>query len=134
MIVRRLDDIKGTDRDVDTPTWNSRRLLLAGDGMGFSLHDTILRAGTTTKMQYLHHLEAVYCIEGTGWLVDLSTGARHRIEPDTVYALDAHDEHELVIDEGRDMRFVCVFNPPVTGMEVHGEDGAYPPPPQEKAS
>lgn len=134
MIVRRLDDIVGTERDIDTPTWNSRRLLLADDCMGFSLHDTILRAGTTTRMQYLHHLEAVYCIEGTGTLVDLSDGTRHRLEPGTVYALDKHDHHDLVIDEGADMRFVCVFNPPVTGNEVHGEDGAYPPPPREKAS
>jgi L-ectoine synthase len=24
------------------------------------------------------------------------------------------------------MRTVCVFNPPVTGREVHDEDGVYP--------
>ncbi|MGD8379752.1 MAG: ectoine synthase, partial [Gammaproteobacteria bacterium] len=26
MIVTKLEDIIGTDRDVDTPNWNSRRL------------------------------------------------------------------------------------------------------------
>ena len=25
------------------------------------------------------------------------------------------------------MRLVCTFNPPVTGLEVHDEDGAYLP-------
>ena len=132
MIIRRLDDLIGTERDIDSETWNSRRLILADDGMGFSLHDTIIRAGTTTRMQYLHHLEAVYCIAGSGRIVDLASGETHRIETGTMYALDAHDHHDLIADDGADMRMVCVFNPPVTGREVHGDDGAYPPP--EKAT
>jgi L-ectoine synthase len=40
----------------------SRRFLLRKDGMGFSMHETILRAGTETHMWYANHLEAVYCI------------------------------------------------------------------------
>ena len=42
MIVRNLTDLENTERDVRAETWRSRRLLLADDKMGFSLHDTVL--------------------------------------------------------------------------------------------
>ncbi len=124
MIVRRLDDTNGTPRDVRQPTWRSRRLLLAGDGMGFSLHVTQLHAGTVTRMQYLHHLEAVYVLRGEGELVELETGERHRLGPGTMYALSDHDHHE--VHAHTDVECVCVFNPPVVGTEVHDANGAYP--------
>ena len=47
MIVRTLDEIRGTDRDVAGEGWRSRRLLLAADRMGFSMHDTTVAAGQT---------------------------------------------------------------------------------------
>ena len=126
MIVRTLDDVIGSSGEVSGATWTSRRLLLARDGMGFSLHDTLIHPGTATRMRYAHHLEAVYCVEGQGEIEDLSTGAVHRIEPGTVYALDAHDEHTLRATTR--LRLVCVFNPPVQGTEVHDASGAYPAP------
>src|SRR4029077_13660508 len=46
MIVRTLEEVIGTDRDVHGPGWNSRRLLLASDGMGYAGTDTIVEAGT----------------------------------------------------------------------------------------
>ena len=36
MIVKQLEDIVGTEHDVDTATWRSCRLLVKKDGMGFS--------------------------------------------------------------------------------------------------
>lgn len=124
MIVRRLEDLIGTERDVEGPTFRSRRLLLAGDRMGFSLHDTVLHAGTETHIWYRHHLEAVYCIEGEAEIVELPDGPTHRIEPGTMYALDGHEEH--LLRALSDFRVVCVFTPPLTGREVHREDGSYP--------
>jgi L-ectoine synthase len=124
VIVRSLKDIIGTDRDVQAPTWCSRRFVLAGDKVGFSLHDTVLYAGTSTKMWYAHHIEAVYCIEGEGELVNDDTGERHAIEPGVMYLLDGHEHHTL--HARTDVRTVCVFNPPVTGQEVHDENGVYP--------
>lgn len=124
MIVRKLTDIIGTDRDVDDGNWVSRRLLLRKDGMGFSMHETILRAGTETYMWYKHHLEAVYCIDGEGELEDLATGTIYRLEPGTLYALNDHDKH--IVRAQTDIRTVCVFYPPVTGQEVHDEEGVYP--------
>ena len=48
MIVKELDEIIDSERDVHGQTWNSRRLLLADDRMGFSLHDTLIHPGTET--------------------------------------------------------------------------------------
>jgi L-ectoine synthase len=124
VIVRTLQDIVGTDRDVDGGNWSSRRLSLADDGMGFSMHDTILRAGTETHMWYKNHLEGVYCIEGKATLEDKATGEVHEIRPGTIYLLNDHDQHVLRVEE--DLRVICTFNPPVTGQEVHDQDGAYP--------
>ncbi|MFD0869084.1 L-ectoine synthase [Chlamydia abortus] len=124
MIVRQLDEIIGTDNDVDTPTWNSRRLLLQKDGMGFSLHDTIIKAGTETFIWYKNHVEAVYCIEGEGEIEVKETGRVYPLKAGTVYALDGHEKHYLRAT--KDMRMVCVFNPPCTGREVHDEEGTYP--------
>jgi len=130
MIVRNLfDDIIGTDSDVDTTQWNSRRLLLAKDGMGFSLHDTIIKQGEDLHLWYKHHLEAVYCIEGEGQILEKKDGTVHDIRPGTVYALNDNDSHILSANKGVEMRMVCVFNPPVTGKEVHDKDGAYAPHP-----
>jgi len=124
MIVRTLDKMIGTDREVDTPNWVSRRLLLKKDGMGFSLHDTTIRAGTETEMCYLNHLEAVYCVGGEGEIEVLPDGPTYKIADGTMYALDGHEHH--LLRAKTDLRMVCVFNPPVTGDEVHGPDGAYP--------
>lgn len=124
MIVRSLTDIVGTERDVAGATWRSRRLVLADDGQRFSLHDTVITAGTVTEMWYKHHVEAVYCIEGTGILTDRTDGTTYALEPGTMYLLDGHEPH--TVEATTDLRMVCVFDPPCTGAETHDEDGAYP--------
>ena len=124
MIVRTLQQIVGSARDVHAPTWSSRRLVLADDRVGFSLHDTVIDAGTETTMWYRNHIEAVYCIEGEGTLEDVATGEVHDITAGTMYLLDQHDRH--VVRARTQMRMVCVFNPPCTGQETHDEDGVYP--------
>jgi L-ectoine synthase len=124
MIVRTLEETHGSERETIAPTWTSRRLLLRRDGLRFSLHDTTIRAGTETTMWYRHHVEAVYCIEGTGELEDLESGRTHAIRPGTMYALDGHERH--VVRAYTDLRMICVFDPPCTGQEVHQEDGSYP--------
>ena len=124
MIVRSLQEISGTERDDEAPTWRSRRLVLAKEKVGFSLHDTVLYAGTETHMWYANHVEAVYCVEGQGELVDRETGQKYRLEPGTMYLLDGHEHH--TVRAHTDLRTVCVFNPPCTGREVHDENGVYP--------
>lgn len=124
MIVRRVEDVEGTDAEVSAGNWISRRLLLKKDGIGFSLHETTIYAGTETTMQYLNHLEAVFCIKGEGEVETVSDGNVYPIKAGTVYALDQHDKH--ILRAKTQMRMVCVFNPPCTGKEVHDENGAYP--------
>ncbi len=124
MIVRRLADVAGTDREVTAATWTSRRLLLASDGLGFSLHDTLMKAGTSTEMWYQHHVEAVYCVAGHGSVVNLANGVESEIVPGTLYALDGHERHVLTAET--ELRVICVFNPALVGAETHDDDGAYP--------
>lgn len=124
MIVRSLADIENTERDVQTPSWRSQRIVLAREDVGFSVHETTLYAGTENSMWYAHHIEAVYCVAGEGELTNDETGERHWISPGTLYLLDGHEHHTL--RPQTEMRTVCVFNPPVTGREVHDENGVYP--------
>lgn len=126
MIVRRLEDVIGTDRDIkaENGNWVSRRLLLRDDEMGFSLHDTTIIAGTETFIHYKNHLEAVYCVGGEGEIEDLETGQIHSISDGIMYALNSHERHYL--RARTDMRMICVFSPALTGTEVHDREGAYP--------
>jgi L-ectoine synthase len=114
-----------TEREVKCPRGGfvSLRALLAKDGMGFSLHKTIVPVGPPQHWHYKHHLEACYCIAGRGILTNYKTGEAFTIEPDSVYVLDKHDEHSFQALE--EVVLISVFNPPVTGTEVHGEDGSY---------
>ena len=126
MIVRTTAEITGTDRDVSDSTWRSKRIILAGDGVGFSFHETTIDAGSVNEFHYQHHVEAVWVIEGTGTLTNLETGQRHPLSPGSMYLLDGHERHRVTCDQ--QLRMLCVFNPPVTGREVHDETGAYTPP------
>ena len=124
MIIRKLKKIRASEHNVKAETWESARLLLADDDMGFSFHITTLYAGTEIKMHYQNHLEAVMVLKGTGTLEDLDSGETHELRPGVLYALDKHDRH--IVRPETDILTACVFNPPVTGREVHDETGAYP--------
>lgn len=124
MIVRNLADAAKSDRRVVSKTWESVRLLLKDDRMGFSMHVTTIHPGTTTNMWYRNHLEAVLCVEGEGEIEDLAGGKTHKVFPGMIYALDQHDKH--VLRARTALKMVCVFNPPLNGKEVHDDEGAYP--------
>lgn len=124
MIVRQLQEAEFSERRVVTENWESVRLLLKSDGMGFSLHVTTIYPNTITPMCYQNHLEAVLCIEGEGEVEDMDQDTVHPIKPGTLYALDRHDRH--ILRARTKMRMVCVFNPPLLGKEVHDKHGAYP--------
>ena len=119
MIIRRLSDAAS----VEWGSGLSRRLLLESDGMGFTVTDSTVRPGTSSKMEYKNHLEAVYCIEGRGQVIN-SDGESHSVEPGMMYALDKNDAHTLVADASLGLRVICVFNPPLKGTERHNLDSA----------
>jgi L-ectoine synthase len=114
MLVRTLSEAK----TVDWGNGLSRRFLLKSDGLGYTLTDTLVRAGSRSLLCYSHHIEACYCIAGTGWVID-SSNRSYRIEPGTLYALDQSDSHCLVADPGEELRLVCVFAPALEGDETH---------------
>jgi L-ectoine synthase len=114
MIVRSLSEIEG----VDWGNGISRRFLVASDGMGYTLTDTTVNAGTRSPLEYRNHLEACYCIAGSGMVID-SEGNEYPIEPGTMYALDKNDAHYLIASPVEDLRLVCVFSPALVGDERH---------------
>ncbi len=124
MIVRTLTEAEKTERRVVAETWESTRLVLRDDQMGYSFHITTIYAGTETHMEYRNHLETVYCMAGEGEVETVADGKVYPIKTGTVYVLDKHDKH--ILRARTEMKMACVFNPPVTGQEVHDETGAYP--------
>ena len=125
MIVRTLAEAEASERRIVSPdgNWESTRMLLKNDNMGFSFHITTIYAGADFHMHYQNHLESVYCMSGEGEVETLADGKKYPIAPGTLYILDKHDEHMLRAT--KEMKMACVFNPPVTGKEVHNADGAY---------
>ena len=132
MIVKTLKEVNGSVDHVQEQNWESRRFLLEKDGMGFSLHDTLIHAGTESVFWYKYHQEAVYCVEGEGEIEDLTNGKTYPIKPGTMYALVGHEKHCLRAKTT--MRMVCVFNPPCTGRETHDSEGAYAPPVEQASA
>ena len=124
MIIIRSEDVAGTARHVSGPGWDSKRMIVKGDGMGYSVHETTVTEGAESHLHYKNHLETNYCVSGEGEVVDVATGTTFQIRPGTIYALDQHDEHILRATKG-DLHLVCVFNPPVVGTEIHNADGGY---------
>lgn len=117
MIVRSSSEVS----PVEWGNGLSRRFLVAADGMGYSLTDTLVRAGTKSPLQYRNHLEACYCVEGSGLVVD-ANGNEFPITPGTMYALNKNDEHWLIASPDEDLRLVCVFTPALVGDETHHFD------------
>lgn len=124
MIIRKLSESDKAGRLIRSVGWESNRLILKDDGMGFSFHLTTIYAGAELEMHYKNHLESVYCMSGEGSIEDLATGEIHKIEAGTLYALNKHDKH--ILRGKTEMLMACVFNPPLSGEEVHDETGAYP--------
>ncbi|MCS3780378.1 ectoine synthase [Tsukamurella ocularis] len=124
MIVRTIDEITGTERDVAAGNWRSKRIVLGGDRVGFSFHETVIEPGTVNEFHYANHVEAVWLVEGEGTLLDRETGVEYQLAPGTMYLLDGNERHTVTTKTR--MRMLCVFNPPVVGTEVHDENGVYP--------
>lgn len=125
MIVRNLSEARQSNRTIVSPegSWDSTRLLLKDDQMGFSFHITTIYEGADIHLHYKNHLESVYCISGEGEVETLADGKKYPIKPGTIYILDKHDEHML--RAFKEMSMACVFNPPLHGKEVHNAEGAY---------
>ena len=126
MIVKTYDSLKGTKNETALRGGRSvtRRFLLKEDGVGFTLSDIRIESTEGKMLWYKNHIEANYVIEGEGILEDLDAGTSHELKPGTMYCLNKHDRHRIILKSP--MRVICVFTPPLVGGEVHDEDGSYP--------
>jgi len=124
MKIIKTEELSG-DRVVQCPKggFTSNRILLEQDGMGFGLNKTVIPVGEKQFWHYKNHLESCYCVSGKGELTNETTGEKFVIKPDTTYVLDNNDPHYF--EALTEVTLLCVFNPPLTGTEVHQEDGSY---------
>lgn len=125
MIIRTIQKERKTERHIVAEDWETTRLLLKGDGMGFSFSITTINAGRESPPRcYQNHVEAVFIIEGEGEIAFLDENMIYPLSPGTFYALDKHDRY--ILRAKTMMQAVCVFNPPLCGKEIHDEEGSYP--------
>ncbi len=118
------NDLTGTERVVRGEGFVSLRYLLEKDCMGFSVHKTIIPIGGPYHWHYKNHLEACFCVSGSGVITNLAEPRiGYQIKPGTLYALDKNDDHSFEAFENTIL--ISIFNPPVKGQEVHQEDGSY---------
>ncbi len=126
MFVKTADDVRGGRGDTTLTGGKARvlRYLLRQDGVGFTVSDIRIEAGSDMVLWYKNHIEANYVLEGEGSVEDLETGAVYELAPGTMYVLDKHDRHRF--RSKTRMRMICVFTPALVGGETHDEDGSYP--------
>lgn len=101
----------------------SKRIVIKKDKMGFGLCETHIEQGGPYHWHYPNHLEACYCISGSGIITDLTSGESYPILPGTTYLLNNHDDHEFIAHS--DVVLISVFNPPLIGNETHDANGNY---------
>ncbi|WP_051242691.1 ectoine synthase [Stappia stellulata] len=125
-MVRSVDDIVGTARDVFWGNGQSRRLLVRGDGYGFALCQTLGNPETDSPLQYRHHFESCYYVAGSGEYV--WEQGRHPIDTNgaggTVFIMNRNDAHRMVVRDSS----IClsIFTPPIEGTESHDFSGHAP--------
>jgi len=126
MFVKTLEEVIGTEDHAKGEAFESRRLLLARDDLGYSFHDTLVKAGTVQLLEYKDHIETNYCIEGKGEVENETTGEVWPLEPGVMYVLDQNDPH--IVRAETNLRFICIFTPALTGREDQNKAEAAPDP------
>jgi quercetin dioxygenase-like cupin family protein len=112
------------DRKVKFHAGVSNRILLDSDNMGYTMTKTVIQPDAGKVFQhYKNHLETCYCVSGRATLTNALTGEEFEIKPDVTYVLDKNDPHYFEAHE--ETVLICTFNPPLTGQEIHQEDGSY---------
>lgn len=115
--------LQDTKKDVKFTGGHSVRGLVEKDKMGFSVNKTFIPAGAPNHWHYKNHLEACYCISGSGILTNLDNNKQIFITPDIMYVLDKNDDHTF--EALKDTILISIFNPPLRGDETHDEYGNY---------
>jgi L-ectoine synthase len=115
MFTSDVRDVIGTERDVAGDGWKSRRLILARDGLPYSVHETVIDPGVNLRFAYTSHRETVYCIEGEGSVRDVASRREWAIRPGSIYSVGIGDDHQVTTRTA--LKLLCVFDPPLAGRE-----------------
>lgn len=126
MFVRRLDDLRAAGEEKIVANGGARtvRLLAKRDELGFSLSDVHVAAGQGNDLWYKNHWEVNYVLAGSGEVTDKNTGQTVTVEPWTMYVVGPHDPHRF--ESLTDVHVLSIFDPPLSGEEVHDADGVLP--------
>jgi L-ectoine synthase len=121
MLVKRKQDLIGTDRHVKTHAYETVRFLLEPDYVGqniagVTLTDIMLEPGIEETYGYEDHIEVAYCLEGHAVLTDLSDGSVHEIFPGTLWVATNHEKFKFMASVKT--RLICAFTPPFAGHET----------------
>ncbi|XP_072047436.1 uncharacterized protein [Amphiura filiformis] len=129
-VMSSVQDILGTDRDIDFGGGRSRRLLLRSDSFSVGFCITSISPGATWKMQYKNHLEACYFYTGgkaTYNFVDEKVAVESKADESngTMMVMNKHDKHTAEVNATEDAECISIFYPPLVGHEKHAfsDDG-----------
>jgi len=126
MFVRRLDELraKGEEKIVANGGARTLRVLSQKDELGFSLSDVRIAAGQSNDLWYKNHWEVNYVLSGEARVTDINTGKVYPVEPWDLYVVGPNDPHRF--ESLSDVHVISLFDPPLTGEEVHDSDGVLP--------
>ena len=113
-----------SDRVVNFHAGISRRIILKKDNLGFGItRTTIFPEHGKVFQHYKNHQEICYCTKGVGLLTCAETGKEFYIREGDTYILAENEPHYFEALE--ECVLICAWNPPLTGKEIHREDGSY---------
>lgn len=126
MFVRRLDEMraKGEEKVVANGGARTLRVLSKDDDLGFSLSDVHVAAGRSNDLWYKNHWEVNYVLGGNARVTDLNSGEIHHFDPWSLYVVGPNDPHRF--EALSDVHVISLFDPPLTGEEIHDADGVLP--------
>ena len=109
-------DTLPASRHVSAPTYDTVRLLIAEDDATIGLTDITLHPGIPAVYGYDHHLEVVYCLEGSAEIDKLDDAPVEQITPGSVWIARPGERFRFIAHAPT--RLICVFTPPLQGDET----------------
>ena len=124
MFVRTLAELRAAGREMTVAAGSARslRMALKADGLGFSVSDVRLAAGSRNRLWYKNHWEANYVLAGKGAVTALATGQEWAMAPGMLYCVGPSDRHAMHAHS--DLHLISVFCPALTGHERHDAEGS----------
>lgn len=119
LLMKSLDEVTDSDRNVPFEDGFSRRFLAAPDGYNISVHNTFCSRSFSKHLQYLNNKELVYVIKGQGEYVWENGQCRHDFDSEKHHGtmfLVGNNAHKMTIG-ARDTIAICLFYPPLMGNE-----------------